>query len=69
MSKLDPIDRWYSEPLDVHVWSDQPKITQQSLFDELPLSRLEPASNNKGMINPKVMLRLQKEFHAAQGED
>ena len=27
-TKLDPIDRWYSELLDVHVWSHHPEIRE-----------------------------------------
>ena len=27
-TKLDPIDRWYSEPLDVHVWSEFPEFNK-----------------------------------------
>ena len=30
---LPKIDRWHSEPLDVHTWSDHPEI--KALCDEL----------------------------------
>jgi len=60
MADLDPIDRWYSEPLDVHVWSHHPEIRELTdcLFDELGISRLESKSNNKSKISPKSMLRV-----------
>ena len=60
MADLDPIDRWYSEPLDVHVWSHHPEIRELTdcLFDELGISRLDSKSNNKPKISPKSMLRV-----------
>ena len=59
-TKLDPIDRWYSEPLDVHVWSHHPEIREltNTLYDELGIARLESKSNNKGKISLKGMLRV-----------
>ena len=55
MADLDPIDRWYSEPLDVHVWSHHPEIRELTncLFDELGISQFESKSNNKGKISLK----------------
>jgi hypothetical protein len=60
MSKLDPIDRWYSEPLDVHVWSHHPEVKELTtiLYDELGISQLESRSNNKAKISLKGMLRV-----------
>ena len=60
MADLDPIDRWYSEPLDVHVWSHHPEIREltNTLYDELGIARLESKSNNKGKISLKGMLRV-----------
>ena len=60
MADLDPIDRWYSEPLDVHVWSHHPEIREltNTLYDELSIGRLESKSNNKGKISLKGMLRV-----------
>ena len=59
-TKLDPIDRWYSELLDVHVWSHHPEIREltNTLYDELSIRRLESKSNNKGKISLKGMLRV-----------
>ena len=60
MADLDPIDRWYSELLDVHVWSHHPEIREltNTLYDELSIGRLESKSNNKGKISLKGMLRV-----------
>ena len=60
MADLDPIDRWYSEPLDVHVWSHHPEIREltNTLYDELGISQFESKSNNKPKISPKSMLRV-----------
>ena len=59
-TKLDPIDRWYSELLDVHVWSHHPEIREltNTLYDELGISQFESKSNNKPKISPKSMLRV-----------
>jgi hypothetical protein len=60
MADLDPIDRWYSEPLDVHVWSHHPEIREltNTLYDELGIFQFESTSNNKPKISPKSMLRV-----------
>ena len=43
---LTKMDRWNSEPLDVHTWSDHPEI--KTLFDDLAgMSTLEPKGNRK----------------------
>jgi hypothetical protein len=59
-TKLDPIDRWYSEPSDVHVWSHHPEIREltNTLYDELGIASPESKSNNKGKISLKGMLRV-----------
>ena len=59
-TKLDPIDRWYSELLDVHVWSHHSEIREltNTLYDELSIRRLESKSNNKPKISHKSMLRV-----------
>jgi len=60
MSTLSPIDRYHSEPLDVHRWSDHPEIKDltDTLYDELGLVDLESKSNNKKGAHPRVMLRV-----------
>ena len=56
----DQIDPNHSKPLDVHTWSDHPKINK--LVDELWFQVVEPAlggkSNNKGKSNPKRQLKV-----------
>ena len=54
MADLDPIDRWYSESLDVHVWSHHPEIREltNKLYDELGIFQFESTSNNKPKISP-----------------
>ena len=56
----DQIDPNHSKPLDVHTWSDHPKINE--LVDELWFQVVEPAlggkSNNKGKSNPKRQLKV-----------
>ena len=46
---LTKIDRWNSEPLDVHVWSDHPEIKAlcDDLYDQAGMSSLEPKGNRK----------------------
>ena len=50
---LPKIDRWHSEPLDVHTWSDHPEIKKlcNDLYDDAGLTSLE--SKGKGNRNPK----------------
>ena len=56
----DQIDPNHSKPLDVHTWSDHPKINE--LVDELWFQVVEPAlggkSNNKGKSDPKRQLKV-----------
>jgi hypothetical protein len=44
---LPKIDRWHSEPLDVHTWSDHPEIKTlcDSLYEAAGMSSLEPKGN------------------------
>ena len=60
IADLDPIDRWYSEPLDVHGWSHHPEIREltNKLYDELGIFQFESTPNNKPKISPKSMLRV-----------
>ena len=50
---LPKIDRWHSEPLDVHTWSDHPEIKAlcDELYDAAGISTLE--SKGKGNRKPK----------------
>ena len=54
------MDRFYSEPLDVHKWSHHPEIKQLTdrLYAELDLKEIESKSNNKRGASPKTMLRV-----------
>ncbi len=57
---LPKIDRWNSEPLDVHTWSDHPEIKAlcDQLYDEAGLSVLEPKGNRKAKRTVKESLRV-----------
>ena len=46
---LPKIDRWHSEPLDVHTWSDHPEIKAlcDDLYEHAGLSSLESKANRK----------------------
>ena len=50
---LPNIDRWHSEPLDVHTWSDHPeiKVLCDELYDAAGICTLE--SKGKGNRKPK----------------
>ena len=58
--ELPKIDRWNSEPLDVHTWSDHPEIKTlcDHLYDEAGLSVLEPKGNRKAKRTVKECLRI-----------
>ena len=58
--ELPKIDRWNSEPLDVHTWSDHPEIKAlcDQLYDEAGLSALEPKGNRKPKRTIKESLRV-----------
>lgn len=57
---LPKIDRWNSEPLDVHTWSDHPeiKVLCDQLYNEAGLSVLEPNGNRKAKRTVKESLRV-----------
>jgi hypothetical protein len=57
---LPKIDRWNSEPLDVHTWSDHPEIKAlcDQLYDEAGLSSLEPKGNHKPKRSVRESLRV-----------
>ena len=56
---LPKIDRWHSEPLDVHTWSDHPEIKAlcDDLYDAAGLSSVE----SKGKGNRKAQTNSVKE--------
>ena len=58
--ELPKIDRWNSEPLDVHTWSEHPeiKVLCDQLYDEAGLSVLEPKGNRKAKRTVKESLRV-----------
>ena len=58
--ELPKIDRWNSEPFDVHTWSDHPEIKAlcDQLYDEAGLSVLEPKGNRKPKRTVRDSLRV-----------
>ena len=58
--ELPKIDRWNSEPLDVHTWSEHPeiKVLCDQLYDEARLSVLEPKGNRKPKRTVNESLRV-----------
>ena len=58
--ELPKIDRWNSEPLDVHTWSDHPEVKAlcNQLYDEAGLAVLEPKGNRKPKRAVKESLRV-----------
>ena len=60
IDNLDPIDRYFSEVLDVHTWSDHPDVKDLTklIYDELGCVDLQSRSNNQGNIKVKDMLRV-----------
>ncbi|MDC0012972.1 hypothetical protein OAE29_06970 [Octadecabacter sp.] len=58
--ELPKIDRWNSEPLDVHTWSDHPEIKTlcDQLYAEAGLSALEPKGNRKPKRTVRESLRV-----------
>ena len=60
IDNLDPIDRYFSEVLDVHTWSDHPEIRALTnlIYDELGCGELQSRSNNRSNISVKNMLRV-----------
>jgi hypothetical protein len=59
-SELPKIDRWNSEPLDVHTWSDHPEVKAlcDMLYDEAGLAALEPKGNRKPKRTVRESLRV-----------
>ena len=57
---LPKIDRWHSEPLDVHTWSDHPEIKAlcNDLYDQTGMSSLEPKGNRKDKRTVKGSVRV-----------
>jgi len=57
---LTKMDRWNSEPLDVHTWSDHPEIKTlcDDLYDLAGMSILEPKGNRKAKRTVKESLRV-----------
>ena len=58
--ELRKIDRWNSEPLDVHTWSDHPEIKAlcDQMYAEAGLSTLEPKGNRKPKRTVRESLRV-----------
>ena len=59
-NQLPKIDRWHSEPLDIHRWSDHPEIKTlcNHLYADANLETLEPKGNRKAHRNVKDSLRV-----------
>ena len=59
-NELPKIDRWNSEPLDVHTWSDHPEIKAlcDQLYSAAGLSVLEPKGNRKPKRTVRESLRV-----------
>ena len=57
---LTKIDRWNSEPLDVHVWSDHPEIKSlcEEIYADAGITSLEPKGNRSSKRKVKEMLRV-----------
>ena len=60
VDNLDPIDRYFSEVLDVHTWSDHPEIKDLTnlIYDELGCAELQSRSKKQSNIRIKDMLRV-----------
>ena len=58
--ELPKIDRWHSEPLDVHRWSDHPEITAlcDDLYELAGISSIESKANRKAKQSVKQSLRV-----------
>ena len=57
---LTKIDRWNSEPFDVHTWSNHPEIKTlcNELYNQAGMSSLEPKGNRKAKRTVKESLRV-----------
>ena len=60
MDALPKMERWNTEPLDVHTWSDHPEIKTlcDRLYDEAGFSVLEPKDNRKPKRTVRESLRV-----------
>ena len=58
--EIPKIDRWNSEPLDVHTWSDHPEIKAlcDSLYEAAGMVSLEPQGNRQAKRTVKESLRV-----------
>ena len=54
--EIAKIDRWNSEPLDVHTWSAHPEIKTlcDDLYDQAGITTLEPQGNRRPKRSVKV---------------
>ena len=57
---LTKIDRWNSQPLDVHTWSDHPEIKTlcNELYNQAGMAKLEPTGNRKAKRTVRESLRV-----------
>ena len=57
---LPKIDRWHSQPLDVHKWSEHPEIKElcDKLYNALGIYKLDKPGNRKPKRQAKDMLRV-----------
>ena len=60
VDNLDPIERFFSEVLDIHTWSDHPEIRDLTnlTYNELGCAEIQSKSYNQGNIKVKDMLRV-----------
>ena len=58
--ELPKIDRWHSERLNVHTWSDHPEIKAlcDDLYELAGISSLESSANRKAKRSAKESLRV-----------
>jgi hypothetical protein len=58
--EIAKIDRWNSEPLDVHTWSDHPeiKLLCEQLYSDAKIASLEPKGNRRPKRTVKESLRV-----------
>jgi hypothetical protein len=58
--EIAKIDRWNSEPLDVHTWSAHPEIKTlcDDLYDQAGITTLEPQGNRRPKRSVKESLRV-----------
>ena len=58
--ELPKIDRWHSELMDVHTWSDHPEIKalHDDLYEPAGMSSLESKGNRKTKRSVRESLRV-----------